>query len=92
MADAVYEVKVRVGRREVPFTVALGPEGRRGSVQSREGLSFSADAISCTCEQFTIEAEHCLHLRAFAAAYRLFARDRGILLPRVKKPPWAEEL
>ncbi len=89
--DASYDVLIRIERRDVPFNVQLEENGKRGSVHSRDGLMFTADAVSCTCASFLIDREQCVHMQAFARAYRAFAREHGIPLTQVKKPLWAED-
>ncbi|MBV8083839.1 MAG: hypothetical protein JO247_03395 [Chloroflexi bacterium] len=55
-------------------------------------VSYTTGARSCTCMDFTIGGNVCLHMRARDRAYRKFAREYRLKVAEVVRPLWAEDV
>src|SRR5579862_1151287 len=75
-------------RYQVTFTTR---NGSRALVSGGE-LSFTAEARSCTCVDFTLGDQVCAHIRDRERAFRKFARDYRLKLPEAPRPLWAEDI
>ncbi|MDE3076289.1 MAG: hypothetical protein KGJ86_12750 [Chloroflexota bacterium] len=74
-------------RLTVTFTKRNGLEARVGAGET----TFTTGPRSCTCVDFTLGDEVCLHMRAREHAFRRYARDRGLKVKEVARPIWAED-
>ena len=74
-------------RFQVTFTARNGTT----AIVSAGETSFTTGARSCTCTDFTLEGNVCLHMRARERAFRRFARDHRLREPEVARPLWAED-
>jgi hypothetical protein len=67
---------------------------RDGSTANVSGgeLGYSTGPRSCTCIDFALANNVCVHMRARDRAFRRFARDYGLKLQEAARPLWAEDI
>lgn len=74
------------------FQVTFTKRDGSSSVVSGGEATFTAGPRSCTCVDFTLGDNVCVHMRARERAFRRFARDYGLQLPAATRPIWAEDV
>ena len=79
---------VDASRFTVTFTAEDGGSARVGGGE----IAYTTGARSCTCADFTLGGQVCLHMRARQNAFRKFARDYGLALKEPPRPLWAEDV
>lgn len=76
-------------RLQVIFTTR---NGQTAQVSGGPEVWFTTGPRSCTCMDFSLEGQVCLHMRARDRAFRRFARDYRLPIPQAPRPLWAEDV
>lgn len=74
------------------FQVTFTKRNGSSALVSGGEASFLAGPRSCTCVDFTLGDQVCVHMRARERAFRRFARDYGLKIAAAPRPLWAEDV
>ncbi len=79
---------VSPSRMSVTF---LHKDGSQARVSDGD-TGYTTGPRSCTCVDFTLGDNVCVHIRGRSLAFHRFAREYGLKVKEVARPIWAEDV